>query len=155
VELKMFEEFDLYENYEIKIRAESMITGKYVGITPGFPFSENAVFDRVDRTELLTGKESGDVMAMLEDLISDNKDDLRTSIANLRSVSQSFEVTANNLQQITDRINKGEGTVGRLINQDKLYHNTNDLVTELRETIEDTREQAPVTSFIRAALTAF
>ena len=31
----------------------------------------------------------------------------------------------------------------------------NDLIVDLREAVEDSREQAPVTSFIRAGLLAF
>ena len=58
-------------------------------------------------------------------------------------------------REISDKINYGQGTIGKLINKDNIHAQTDQLVKELRETIEDAREQAPITSFIKAALTAF
>ena len=96
----------------------------------------------------LSGVSAGDPLAGLSQLIDENRDDLRR--------------TVNNIADITTKINEGRGTIGQLINNDDLHRNANTLVTdaqvvvkELREGLEDTREQAPVTSFIRAALTAF
>jgi phospholipid/cholesterol/gamma-HCH transport system substrate-binding protein len=60
-----------------------------------------------------------------------------------------------NLAVVTAKLSSGEGTIGRLLMHDKMYQDADDLVKELRESVEDAREQAPVTSFIRAALTAF
>ena len=81
-------------------------------------------------------------------MISENRRNVRETIENIRS--------------ITGKINNGNGTLGLLVNDDELHANANTLVTdaqtvvnELRESLEDTREQAPVTSFVRAALTAF
>ena len=42
-----------------------------------------------------------------------------------------------------------------MINEDTIHADTGKLIKELRDAVEDSREQAPVTSFIRAALTAF
>ncbi len=49
----------------------------------------------------------------------------------------------------------GQGTLGKLVNENKVYNNADDLIKELKDTMEDAREQAPITSFIRAALLAF
>ena len=38
---------------------------------------------------------------------------------------------------------------------EKLINKAQTLVDELKDVVEDVREQAPITSFIRAALTAF
>ena len=96
----------------------------------------------------LEGESSGDPIAGISELIEENRENVRKTIENIAS--------------ITGKINRGKGTVGRLINSPQLHQNANDLVKdaqvvvkELRETLEDTREQAPVTSFIRAVLTAF
>ena len=58
-------------------------------------------------------------------------------------------------ESITEKIDTGQGTLGKLINENRVHDSTDGLIKELRDAIEDTREQAPVTSFIRAALTAF
>jgi phospholipid/cholesterol/gamma-HCH transport system substrate-binding protein len=97
---------------------------------------------------VLQGQNAGDPVAGLAEMISENRDDVRRTIQNVA--------------EITDKINNGRGTIGLLINDNQLHENATTLVTdarlvvrELRESLEDTREQAPVTSFIRAALTAF
>jgi phospholipid/cholesterol/gamma-HCH transport system substrate-binding protein len=141
VKLKMFTEFTLYQNFSIKIKSDSLLGKKFIGISPGSPYDKKGVAQVVvtDR-ENLPGKYE-DVLGSLTELIDENRDNIYASIRNLRD--------------ITDKINAGKGTIGKLINEDKLAQQTVDLVKELRETIEDAREQAPITSFLRAALTAF
>ena len=141
VSLKMFTEFTMYQNYSIKIKSDSLLGKKFIGISPGSPYDKKGVMQAVvtDR-ENLPGKYE-DMFGSLTELIDENRDNIYASIKNLRD--------------ITEKINAGKGTFGKLINDDKLGHQTVELVKELRETIEDAREQAPITSFLRAALTAF
>ncbi|MBN2077965.1 MAG: MCE family protein [Spirochaetes bacterium] len=141
VRMKMFTTFTLYENFSIKIKSDSLLGKKFVGIYPGSPYDGNGVAQAVvDAREGLPGKYE-DAMGALTDLIEENRENIHASIRNIRD--------------ITAKINSGQGTVARLINEDRVYSQTDELVKELRETIEDAREQAPITSFIRAALTAF
>ena len=61
-------------------------------------------------------------------------------------------------QELTDavrRVNKGEGTVAALLNDDSLYRETKSLLRELRESVEDLREQAPINSFLGVVFSAF
>lgn len=167
-----------YSNYYITLKNESIISGKVLSIDPGFfkdPRS-GKLYERLpvmvmtdeelkekDMTALdyflarqkadqtavnLIGESTGDPLAGLSELISENRADVRQTIKNIES--------------ITNKINTGDGTLGQLVNNDELHRNANTLVTdaqvvvrEMRESLEDTREQAPVNSFIRAALTAF
>lgn len=165
-----------YENYNISIKNESLLSGKIVSIDPGSAtlnqdgyrarpipvFSVEASvltssgksaleYSHSDRSSShveLQGSSSGDPIAGFSEILSENRDDVRQTIRNIA--------------EITDKINRGNGTVGLLINDDELHRNASTLVNdaqvvvrELRESLEDTREQAPVTSFVRAALTAF
>lgn len=165
-----------YENYDISIKNESLLSGKVVSINPGSAtltgdgyrakpipvFSvEESVLTSTGKSALeysnsdlssahvdLEGSSSGDPIAGFSEILSENRDDVRQTIRNIA--------------EITDKINRGNGTVGLLINDDELHRNASTLVNdaqvvvrELRESLEDTREQAPVTSFVRAALTAF
>lgn len=141
VKLKMFTRFTLYGNNAIKIKSDSLLGKKFVGIYPGSPFDRagNAQAVITER-ENLPGKYE-DVLGAVSEIIDDNRDNIYASIRNMRD--------------ITEKLNTGKGTFGKLINEDKIHTQTESLVKELRETIEDAREQAPITSFIRAALTAF
>ncbi|EMK02014.1 MlaD family protein [Leptospira sp. WS58.C1] len=147
----------IYENYDIAIRNESLLSGRVISIDPGT--SESAeeskgaprtfqVVDYKTAGASLKGRVLQDPLVSLSELIAENRGDIRK--------------TFSNVADITTKINSGDGTLGRLINRDDLHTNVNTVLTdaqivlrELREGLEDTREQAPVTSFIRAALSSF
>ena len=179
VTLELKKRIVFYENYKVEIKNESILSGKVVSIDPGnsLPDKEGRVAselsvltvpvarlskegtsalslmaaqsrDGKSKFAALQGEASGDPVAGLSEMISENRRNVRETIENVRS--------------ITAKINRGKGTLGLLVNDDELHANANTLVTdaqtvvtELRESLEDTREQAPVTSFVRAALTAY
>ncbi len=179
ITIELRKEVVFYENYEVAIKNESLLSGKVISINPGsaaagargvptpeikvlsLPTSELASRGQTaldyfieNRESLagdtaeLQGESAGDPVAGIAELISENRGNVRETIANVRDITQ--------------KINEGRGTLGLLVNDDELHRNANTLVTdaqtvvkELRESLEDTREQAPVTSFVRAALTAF
>lgn len=141
VALSMNRKFRLYKGYTIKISSESTLGGRYVGINPGKPFEDNIQNEEILSREYLNGTSLPDPLSMLSEFIAENRENVYETIQNVRS--------------ITHKINSGQGTLGKLINEDRIHDNADSLVKELRDAIEDTREQAPITSFLRAALTAF
>lgn len=55
----------------------------------------------------------------IEQTIGENRKDLKLSIENIRDASK-------NLNQLLAKINQGEGTLGKLVNEDSLYNNVNE-----------------------------
>lgn len=145
---KVFNEFIMYENYKIKIRAEGALGDKFVDIQPGKEFDEERSFAVITLNERLIGDKSGDILVAIEDLIAKNENVLSESVENINDITQNIKI-------LTSKINRGEGTLGKLLSDDSTLNQADELLYEVKETIEDAREQAPVTSFIRAALTAF
>lgn len=141
VVLKMTKRFRLYANYQISVQSEGALGLRYVSINPGSRMINNQLVEEVQDYAHLEGRAVGDTLAMISELIAENRDNVYNTIKNIR--------------EVTEKINKGHGTLGKLINEGKVHDSTEGLIRELRDAIEDTREQAPVTSFIRAALTAF
>ena len=190
ITLEMTRELIFYENYSIDIKNASLLGGKVVSIDPGSAiktiepedeeksenkegetpkqkfnepitvlfistgaFSGSALEQLLEKRKEqnfveLEGNSAGDPVAGLSELISENR-------ANVRETMQ-------NIRDITNKISKGRGTLGQLVNDDELHRNASTLIgdaqivaRELREGFEDQREQAPVNSFIRAVLTAF
>ncbi|HOP28929.1 MAG TPA: MlaD family protein [Spirochaetota bacterium] len=141
VSMKMFQHFALYENYRIILKNQTAIGGRIIVIYPGEFKREGVLYEPIESYKNLHGITIGDPLSKISEVIDENRGDLREAIINLREFSE--------------KINKGEGTIAKLVNEDKIHKDTGKLIEELRETIEDSREQAPVTSFIRAALTAF
>jgi phospholipid/cholesterol/gamma-HCH transport system substrate-binding protein len=141
VRLKMYVRFPMYENYRIRIANESALGGKLVAIYPGEQMVRNVAYAEIKGRENLKGISSEDIFASISSLVEENRSDIRATIQNIR--------------EITGKINRGGGTIGQLINENKMGESANDLIVDLREAVEDSREQAPVTSFIRAGLLAF
>ncbi len=141
VTLRLNRSFTLYENYRILIRSEAALGGKSVSIYPGGginPAGES--YRPLEDLDDLRG-ELDDPLLAISRLIEENRSNVST--------------TMRNLKDITEKINSGQGTVGKLLNDKKLHDDAGNLFRQASEVIEDAREQAPITSFIRAALTAF
>jgi len=141
VSIKLYRVFNLYENYKIILKNQTALGGKIIVIYPGAAEVEGELFSTVDSMKNLTGMTIGDPLTKISEVIDENREDLRTAIRNF--------------SEFSEKINNGNGTIGKLVNDDSLHKETGNLIKELRDTVEDSREQAPVTSFIRAALSAF
>ncbi|TAL35688.1 MAG: MCE family protein [Spirochaetes bacterium] len=141
VQLKMFSSFRMFENYRIKIASQSALGGKYISIYPGARMLHGTIHKEISDRSELTGISGDDPIALISDLVSENREGIYQTIKNI--------------EMITGKLNSGSGTLGKLLTDTKVHDNANDLVKELRDTVEDAREQAPITSFIRAALTVF
>jgi phospholipid/cholesterol/gamma-HCH transport system substrate-binding protein len=56
---------------------------------------------------------------------------------------------------VTEKVNKGQGTLSKFVNDDAIFRETKALLKEVRESVEDLREQAPINSFIGVVFSAF
>lgn len=165
-----------YSNYRIAVKSESLLSDRVVAIDPGSPSDSKGktyailqvpVMDKGELDERgvsalafqmsrnasgeiheLQGEAGKDPIASITDLVAENRADVRRTI--------------NNIASISDKVNSGKGTIGMLVNDAELHDNAHALVNdaeivvrEAREGFEDTREQAPVDSFLRAIFSAF
>jgi phospholipid/cholesterol/gamma-HCH transport system substrate-binding protein len=58
-----------------------------------------------------------------------------------------LDATVANLRQVTDRLVKGEGTLGKLSADDKLYNDVSGLVKDVRQTVDNFRDTTPISAF--------
>jgi phospholipid/cholesterol/gamma-HCH transport system substrate-binding protein len=91
------------------------------------------VAERVDKGEGTMGK-----LLSKDDVLYQ---DLSSAVASLKNIATS--------------VDKGEGTVGKLIKDDTLYEDVKKAVGEVRATIDDYRETAPVVTFTSIFFGAF
>ncbi len=177
ITIELRKEVVFYENYAVASKNESLLSGKVISINPGAALVDGATVPEIKVLSLPTGELASrgqsalgyfienreSIAAEMQDLQGESTGDPVAGIAELISENRgNVRETISNVRDITRKINEGRGTLGLLVNDDELHRNANTLVTdaqtvvkELRESLEDTREQAPVTSFVRAALTAF
>ena len=87
-------------------------------------------------------KEIGKIDDILEDLkqVSDKSDELSTTITQMKNSSATIAESSEKLKHILDKIDSGEGTLGKLIGDKTLYSNMNSLVDELRVFAKDVKD---------------
>jgi phospholipid/cholesterol/gamma-HCH transport system substrate-binding protein len=61
----------------------------------------------------------------LSTVVSDNRDNVQASLVNIRDLSDRLRTTADNLNSITGTIARGEGTIGKLVNDETTVDNLN------------------------------
>src|SRR5512133_56394 len=64
----------------------------------------------------------------LNAMLEENRPELKGVMGDVRKLAQSFQGTADNLKVLTDRINKGEGTIGKLLNDETTIKKINEAV---------------------------
>jgi phospholipid/cholesterol/gamma-HCH transport system substrate-binding protein len=64
----------------------------------------------------------------LNGMIDENRPELKGAMADVRKMAQSFHGTADNLKTLTDRLNNGEGTLGKLLNDETTVKKINEAV---------------------------
>jgi len=78
--------------------------------------------------------EARDILKTIGNVVgSQDTGELKRSVGSIRSSMDKLDASLANVKDITDKINRGEGTVGRLINDDKLAKNLEKTTSSLNE----------------------
>ena len=64
----------------------------------------------------------------LNAILDENRPELKGVVGDVRKLAQSFQGTAENLKVLTDRVNKGDGTIGKLLNDETTIKKINEAV---------------------------
>jgi phospholipid/cholesterol/gamma-HCH transport system substrate-binding protein len=71
----------------------------------------------------------------LNGVVGENRGDLQASMSNIRELTARLQVTADNLNQITGKIASGEGSIGKLVNDDATVDNLNSTLDSIEDGI--------------------
>ena len=87
-------------------------------------------------------KEINKIDGMLDELkkVTDRSGELSATITELKKSSESFAQSTEKFNKILDKIDNGEGTMGKLVSDTALYDNMNSLVNDMRVLVEDIKE---------------
>lgn len=72
----------------------------------------------------------------VDSLVAENREDITASIGNIRELSARLQITADNLNQITTRLAAGEGSIGKLLNDDETVDNLNSTLRAAESGVE-------------------
>jgi phospholipid/cholesterol/gamma-HCH transport system substrate-binding protein len=64
-----------------------------------------------------------DLVASLNEVVGENRDNLRVTMENVREASKSAELALASIENASRKIERGEGTIGKLVNDDSMYNN--------------------------------
>ena len=72
--------------------------------------------------------------------VSDQSEDLKQAIINLKSSSESLNSSSKKFENILAKIDSGEGTLGKMVNDPELYENLNVLSQDAQELVKDFKD---------------
>lgn len=169
----------LKKDYSIDVVFSSVLGGRYMQISEG-----NPVLEPVAPDAAVKGRTPNDVMALVSSVAADLKEitgkinsgqgtlgklvnddtlynDTRDVIAELKSavkdrgLIKNVEASMANLNEITEKINHGEGTLGLLVNDESLYLEVKQVIGDIRATVDEIRETSPIVTFSSIFFGAF
>ncbi len=76
----------------------------------------------------------------LGDVVGENRDDLQASLSNIRELTDRLQMSADNLNAITSKIASGEGSIGKLVNDETTVDNLNQTLDSIEGGIETLNE---------------
>jgi len=76
----------------------------------------------------------------LNGVVGENREDLQASMGNIRELTDRLQVSADNLNQITGKIAAGEGSIGKLVNDETTVNNLNQTLDSIEGGIDTLNE---------------
>ncbi|CAN5424500.1 MlaD family protein [soil metagenome] len=84
----------------------------------------------------------------IEAAVSENREGFRNLVAALSDVSPKLQEAVNNFNDVSGKINNGTGTLGKLVNDPKLYEDAQRAINQVGESFESGEEQGVFRSFL-------
>jgi phospholipid/cholesterol/gamma-HCH transport system substrate-binding protein len=81
-------------------------------------------------------------------LLGDRREEIDSFLASLENVGPRIDEATRNINEISAKINEGEGTLARLVNDPALYDDAQRTVNQIGESFEASEEQGVIRSFV-------
>lgn len=77
-----------------------------------------------------------ETLLRIDRILDENRSGVKGSVANIEDLSAKLKVSADNLSSITAKLDKGEGTFAKLLNDDTTHRNLNETLTSLKTGVD-------------------
>ncbi len=77
-----------------------------------------------------------ETLARMDRILEENRANLKSTVSNADQITEKLKTTADNLNSITGKIDSGQGTIGKLLNDDEAHRNLNDALTSVKSGVE-------------------
>ncbi len=169
----------LKTDYKVEVIATSVLGGRYLQIYEGKltspPLAAGQIVRGAKPNDLITlvssvaddvknitekiRKGEGSLGKLIYDdtLYNNARDivrDLKFAMED-RNLLENLENSMANLNDVSEKINGGVGTLGKLVNDDTLYVEAKKMIKDVRMTVDDLRETSPIVTFSSIYFGAF
>jgi phospholipid/cholesterol/gamma-HCH transport system substrate-binding protein len=98
-------------------------------------------FSETLKTELPRLAEKMNSLAdRVDSVIEENRGNISGSLENIKDLSGRLRVSADNLNQITGKIARGEGSIGKLVNDDETVNNLNSTLKSVESGVQSLKD---------------
>ena len=80
-----------------------------------------------------------DTLARLDRILDENRAGVKGSVSNIEELTGKLKVSADNLNSITTKLDTGQGTMGKLLNDEETHKNLNDAFLSVKDGVEELR----------------
>jgi phospholipid/cholesterol/gamma-HCH transport system substrate-binding protein len=100
---------------------------------------------RSDGSELVM--RLNELVASLNGVVGDNRDNLKVTMENVREASKSAELALASIENAAQKIDRGEGTIGKLVNNDSMYNNIDNAAKGLTDYVSRVERMKTIVGF--------
>ncbi|MFI5119056.1 MAG: MlaD family protein [Thermoanaerobaculia bacterium] len=75
-------------------------------------------------------------VARVDRMLDENRAGVKATVSNVDDVTAKLKTTADSLSSITGKIDTGQGTIGKLLNDDETHKNINDALKSVKDGVE-------------------
>jgi phospholipid/cholesterol/gamma-HCH transport system substrate-binding protein len=157
---------------EAVVKTHGVLGDKYIEVKPGSPDAPvlpagatiTKVLSAPDMDQLFTSMEAAargmaDLGSSLQEAIggAEGKNAIKEVVANLQGASAGLNemvqqnkwrvnTIVTNLEDITAKVKKGEGTLGKLVTDEQFYNEAEKTMKKMQKAAEGVQEQTPITT---------
>ncbi len=84
----------------------------------------------------------------IKSFLNNNQQGVTDVIDALKQSAPKIQKASENLAEITNKVNNGEGTLGKLVNDPTLYNDAKEAVTQIKQTFQENEEQTVMRTFL-------
>src|SRR5215475_9749629 len=117
----------LDSKYKNIIRSDSRVTISTIGLLGD------------SKVDITRGSEAGTVIEDGGSIQGSEEGDVRRIVQGANDVVANFQVLSEDFKKIIDRIDRGEGTLGKFLTDTSIYDNANNVTKELNTLVRDAR----------------
>jgi phospholipid/cholesterol/gamma-HCH transport system substrate-binding protein len=88
-----------------------------------------------------------ELIASLNGVVGENRDNVRVAIENVREASKNAELALASIQDAARKVDKGEGTLGKLVSDDSMYNNVDNAAKGLSNYVSRVERMQTIVSF--------